>query len=371
MVLKKYSNLAYIEPIMTPIDLHRIAQSNDTLTKEHALDLLSDTYSVWDIMSAAYWPRKRYYANQVRIHILNNSQNGHCPEDCHYCVQSKDSKVPIEKYGKKEADQLIQEAGEAYKNGAFRYCMVFSGRGPSKKRVAFLSDVIKKIKETYPIEVCLSPGLLSREDAKELAAAGLDRYNHNLNTSEGYYNSICTTHTYHDRLETLENVSHHNINICSGMIVGMGESHNDIVDVAFKLKELKVISIPINFYLYMAGNTLGPKPPITPVDACKIVGLFRLINPQAEIRLAAGREAYLQHLQPMALMAANSLFAEGYLNITGSGVIDTINLIESSGFTVDSHVDLSLFRDQQKTLASLQRYNKTELNLKTKAELKA
>ena len=130
----------------------------------------------------------------------------------------------------------------------------------------------------------------------------MDRYNHNLNTSESNYENICTTHTFKDRLNTLANVHANNIDICSGMIVGMGETDDDIVSVALKLKELAVKSIPINFYLHMEGNKLG-KPMISPGKCCKIVAMFRCINPTAEIRLAAGREYYLKHLQPMALMA--------------------------------------------------------------------
>ena len=217
--------------------------------------------------------------------------------------------------------------------------MVFSGRGPSKKRVEFLSNVIKKIKTNYPIEVCLSPGLISKEDAKLLAEAGLDRYNHNLNTSESHYEKICTTHTFKDRLDTLSNVNDNNIDICSGMIVGMGESNQDIVDVAFKLKEVNVKSIPINFYLHMEGNKLGKLPKVSAEKCCKIVGLFRAIHPTAEIRLAAGREYYLGDMQPMALMAANSLFMNGYLNIKGSDIHDTIGMIERAGFKVDADID--------------------------------
>ena len=126
------------------------------LTKNEALELLSDNTDVVELLSTTYPLRKKYFEKDVRIHILNNTQNGYCPEDCHYCVQAKDSKVPIEKYTKKDEEQILKEAENAYKKGAYRYCMVFSGRGPSKKRVEFLSNVIKKIKTNYPIEVCLS-----------------------------------------------------------------------------------------------------------------------------------------------------------------------------------------------------------------------
>jgi biotin synthase len=339
------------------------------ITKADAMSLLSDASDTIELLHAAYALRKKYYSKSVRIHILNNAQNGHCPEDCHYCVQAKDASVPIEKYTKKDEDQILNEAKNAHEKGAFRYCMVFSGRGPSQKRVEFLSRVIKRIKTTYPIEVCLSPGLISKEDAKQLADAGLDRYNHNLNTSEAYYESICTTHTFKDRLDTLSNVNANNIDICSGMIVGMGETDQDIIDVAFKLKELNVKSIPINFYLHMEGNKLGKKPPLSPQKCCKIVALFRLIHPTAEIRLAAGREHYLGDLQSMALMAANSLFMDGYLNVQGSDIHDTISLIETAGFTVDADIDLDTLKASAKTATAISKLNASSPKLKSKADL--
>ncbi len=239
----------------------------------------------------------------------------------------------------------------------------------SKKRVEFLSGVIKRIKENYPIEVCLSPGLISKEDAKLLADSGLDRYNHNLNTSEQHYENICTTHTFKDRLDTLSNVNANNIDICSGMIVGMGESDEDIVDVALKLRDVNVKSIPINFYLHMEGNKLGKLPKVSAEKCCKIVALFRAIHPSAEIRLAAGREYYLGDMQSMALMAANSLFMNGYLNIKGSDIHDTIGLIENAGFTVDADVDLSTLKASAKTMDALTQFNTTQLELKSKADL--
>jgi biotin synthase len=339
------------------------------LSKADGLELLSTRSDLYELMCAVYPLRKKYFDTSVRIHILNNSQNGYCPEDCHYCVQSKDSKVPIEKYTRKDEDQLLKEAENAYKKGAYRYCMVFSGRGPSKKRVTFLSNVIRKIKEKYPIEVCLSPGLISKEDAKLLAEAGLDRYNHNLNTSESHYKSICTTHTFQDRLDTLTNVNANQIEICSGMIVGMGETDEDIVDVALKLRDLNVKSIPINFYLHVEGNTLGKKQKMSEIAACKIVALFRAIHPKAEIRLAAGREHYLNYLQPLALMAANSLFMNGYLNVKGSDVHSTIEMIESAGFCVDTDIDLSQLKNAAKTAQAISNFNSKTTELKSMPEL--
>ena len=201
------------------------------------------------LLSAAYEVRKKFRGKEVTVHIINNAQNGHCPEDCHYCAQAKSSKANIEEYPLKSDEEFLAEAKNAYEKGAHRYCMVFAGRGPSKGRVERLSNLIRKIKETYPLEVCVSPGLLDEEKAKTLKEAGLDRLNHNLNTSEEHYKSICTTHTYEDRLNTLKAARKAGIKLCSGIIVGLDESIEDIVEVAQTLREVQAASIPVNFLI--------------------------------------------------------------------------------------------------------------------------
>ncbi len=306
------------------------------LSNEDALAVLNDSsINVLDIVNQAYQVRKNYFGNEVRIHILNNAKNGKCPEDCSYCVQAKSSEVPIEDYSFKDEEEILNEAKRAYEAGAYRYCMVFAGRGPTKFRVQKLAGIIKKIKETYPIQVCLSTGLLSQEDTDLLKEVNLDRLNHNLNTSEQYYPTICTTHTYQDRLNTLKAAQKSGLQICSGIIVGMGETDQDIVDVASKLRELNAESIPINFYMYLEGNQLGPKPDaLSPQKCLRILSLFRLLNPKAEIRMAAGREIHLRSLQALGLYPANSLFMDGYLNTIGTNPFQTLQMIQDAGFTI-------------------------------------
>ncbi len=178
--------------------------SETLLTHEECISILTNKdINLLQLLDAAYTVRKKYWDNTVSIHILNNAKNGHCPEDCSYCVQAKTSSTEIADYPIKTDTEILAEAKSAYESGAFRYCMVFAGRGPSKPRVKKLSSIIKQIKSTYPIQVCLSPGLIDDEDAQCLKEAGLDRLNHNLNTSEKRYNTICSTHTYQDRLNPL------------------------------------------------------------------------------------------------------------------------------------------------------------------------
>lgn len=334
--IKKLHTHTYKEGIMK---LEKFAENSINglaLSNEDANAILDGTsVNLLELLNQAYQVRKNYFGNEVRIHILNNAKNGKCPEDCSYCVQAKSSEVPIEDYSFKDEEEILNEAKRAYEAGAYRYCMVFAGRGPTKFRVQKLAGIIKKIKETYPIQVCLSTGLLSQEDTDILKEVNLDRLNHNLNTSEDFYPSICTTHTYQDRLNTLKAAQKSGLQICSGIIVGMGETNQDIVDVAMKLRELKAESIPINFYMYVEGNQLGPKAEeLNPEKCLRILALFRLLNPNAEIRMAAGREIHLRSMQALGLYPANSLFMDGYLNTIGTNPFQTLQMIQDAGFTV-------------------------------------
>ena len=282
------------------------------------------------LLDAAYQVRKTYFQNEVQLHILNNAQNGYCPEDCGYCAQASTATTDIEAYSLKPDAEILEEAKRAYQSGAYRYCIVMSGRGPSPKRVAHLAELIHTVKARYPIEVCLSAGLIDIESADILKAAGLDRLNHNLNTSETHYPKICSTHTYQDRMETLRAAQTVGLACCSGVIVGMGESADDLIKVAKTLRRLEVASLPVNFFLPISGTQLSesvtePQPSVsttlTPDYCLRVLCLYRFLNPRAEIRVAAGREHYLRSMGVMALYPANSMFVEGYLNAEGLGDI--------------------------------------------------
>jgi biotin synthase len=307
-------------------------------SREDALRILDDPeLELLPLLQAAYVPRKAKFGRKVMVHVLNNVQNGLCPEDCGYCSQSRDSSAAIRKYAMKSDEQILSEAERAAAGGASRYCMVLSGRGPTVERVKKLAGVIREIKDRHPIEVCLSVGLLGEEHAKILGQAGLDRLNHNLNTSEGHYGEICTTHDYSDRVETLMAARKHGIEPCSGLIVGMGESSEDVVTVAFKLRELRVPSIPVNFLIPIEGNPVQSDGSLTPERCLRSLCLMRLVNPSAEIRVAAGREGHLRSLEALSLYPANSLFVEGYLTTRGDALPDTYRMIEEAGFEVEGN----------------------------------
>jgi biotin synthase len=289
------------------------------------------------LLHAAFAPRERHFGRRVMVHVLNNVQNGLCPEDCGYCSQSRDSKSAIRKYPMKDREEILAGAEAAAKAGATRYCMVMSGRGPTLALTQRLAELIREVKQRYPIEVCLSVGLLEEEHARILADAGLDRLNHNLNTSESHYGQICSTHTYADRVRTLVAAKKCGIEACSGLILGMGEQSADVVEVAFRLRELEVPSIPVNFLIPIDGNPVRSDGSLTPERCLRALCLMRLVNPRAEIRAAGGREGHLRGLEALALWPANSLFVEGYLTTRGDSLAETYRMIREAGFEVDGN----------------------------------
>ena len=316
-------------------ELVQVGLQGDMLSDELCLQILTSTaIELLPLLDAAYQVRKKYTGKEVQLHIINNAQNGYCPEDCHYCAQAESSDADIEAYSTKSDAEMLGEARSAYESGAYRYCMVFAGRGPSKKRVEHLARLIGEIKSRYPIQVCLSAGLIDDECAQTLKAAGLDRLNHNLNTSERHYPQICTTHTYQDRLDTLNAAQTAGIELCAGLIVGMGETEKDVIEVAKNLRDLEVQSIPVNFLIPIPGNVLSEAPDLSPEYCLRVLCLYRFLNPKAEIRIAAGREFHLRSMAVMALYPANSLFVEGYLNARGASRRQTLQMIKDAGFTI-------------------------------------
>ncbi len=306
--------------------------------REEALWILDgDDVELLPLLHAAFVPRRQHFGRRVMVHVLNNVQNGLCPEDCGYCSQSRDSTAAIRSYTMKPLDQILAEAESAARAGTSRYCLVLSGRGPSLQRTRELADVVREIKRRWPIEVCLSVGLLDEPRARVLADAGLDRLNHNLNTSESHYSRVCSTHTYADRIDTLLAAKRCGIEPCSGLIVGMGERSDDLIDVAFRLRELDVPSIPVNFLIPIEGNPVTSDGSLTPQRCLRTLAMMRLVNPRAEIRAAAGREAHVRGLSPLVLWPANSLFVEGYLTTRGDGVDDTYRMIRDAGFEVEGN----------------------------------
>ena len=318
--------------------LSEYARADRPLDREMAERVLTDGgLDLNELLEFAEIPREKYFGRKVQVHILNNIRNGHCPEDCGYCAQRKTAPADsIPSYTEKSEDEILREAERAYNSGAFRYCLVTAGRGPSAQSVKRLAGVIRKVKERYPLEICLSGGILTKPElAAELADAGLDRYNHNLNTSEDFYEEIASSHTYADREDTLKTLSGAGVSLCSGVITGMGESAGDMAATATRLQELGVASIPVNFFIPVPGHAIKEPRKLTADECLRMLCMYRLANPRAEIRMAAGRELYLKERQAEGLRAANSLFVSGYLNVKGSPARDTVAMIQDGGYELD------------------------------------
>lgn len=298
--------------------------------------LTSEQVELLPLLHAVYQVRNTYFGNKVRIHILNNVQQGNCSEDCKYCAQSKDSQNETETYPMKEEEEIIEEASLAYEAGAYRHCMVFSGKNLGKNRIEKICSVTKKIKAKYPMEICVSAGFLNDKEAQHLVSAGVNRYNHNLNTSSNYYGQICSSHDFQQRINTIKTAKHNGLDICSGVIIGMGETCDDIIQMTNELKKVGANSIPINFFIPVEGHRISHFQKLTPQYCLKVLCAFRFAVPRTEIRAAGGREYHLRSLQSLCLYAVNSVFARGYLTTGGDDVDTTIQMIEDSGFVIET-----------------------------------
>jgi biotin synthase len=287
------------------------------------------------IVAAAHALRQRYFGNTVKINFLVNIKSGICPEDCHYCSQSKVSKAPIDKYNLLSGQDIVSAALRGHEYGARRVCIVASGRGPSGADVAHIAAAVREVRDTLPdAEICACLGLLEPAQATELREAGVFAYNHNLNTSEAHYGEICSTHTYADRVETVGVVKDAGLSPCSGALFGMGESDEDIVQVAQELRRVGVDSIPVNFLIPIPGTPLADRWSLTPWKCLRILSLMRLTNPDREIRIAGGREHHLRSLQSMGLLVANSIFIGDYLTAKGQRPEDDVAMIRDLGFEI-------------------------------------
>ena len=287
-----------------------------------------------EVLAAAYRVRHRVFGNTVQLFFLMNAKSGLCPEDCGYCSQSKVSEAEIPKYNLLSAPKLLDAARLAAAQNSKTFCIVISARGPTQREMDAVCEIVPKIKQEHDLNICACLGLLTPEQAKRLAEAGVDKVNHNLNTSSRYYAEICSTHTYEDRVATLAACREAGLSLCSGGIIGMGEERDDVVSMALELRELKVESIPLNFLNSIDGTPLEQTSDLTPQDCLRALAMMRLVNPTAEIRIAGGREIHLRSLQPLGLFPANSMFVGDYLTTKGQLPEADEAMIKDLGFEI-------------------------------------
>ncbi|CBN59110.1 MULTISPECIES: biotin synthase BioB [Kamptonema] len=313
------------------------ALAGKCLSREESLAVLTAPDDILlEQLSAAYRVRRHYWGNRVRLHYLLNAQSGLCPEDCHYCSQSKISTAEIEKYPLLAKEKILDAAERAKQLKAGTFCLVISGRQPSESTFNRVVDAVETVKANYDLKICACLGLLSEEQTHRLAKAGVDRVNHNLNTSEEYHAEICTTHTFDDRIKTVDRVKAAGITTCSGGILGMGESDNDVINLALSLRDLGVTSVPVNFFIPIPGTPFADVKTLNPRQCLRILCLFRFLLPSQEIRIAGGREVHLRSLQPLGLYAANSIFVGDYLTTPGQTANQDWEMIRDAGFVLEA-----------------------------------
>ncbi len=295
-----------------------------------------DEVTLLPLLQGARRVREHAYGRDVHLHVLRNAKSGACPEDCAFCVQSSRYDSGDQRYPMQSVEALVAGAVEAHALGAKRYCMVTATRGPSAADLDTICDATRRIKAEFrgELSICTSLGLLDDAAATQLAEAGVDRFNHNLETSRGFYPEVVGTHTFESRINTVRAARRAGMEACCGGILGMGETLDDRVDLAFELQALEVASIPVNFLDPRPGTPLADAPQPAADDCLRALAMFRFVNPSADLRIAGGREKALGDKQGLALYAANSLFCNGYLTTDGQGYTADMALIEEAGFRV-------------------------------------
>jgi biotin synthase len=317
------------------LDLAESVIQGTEVDRPQAIEILqTPDDELLNLLAGAYRIRREYFGDTVQLYFLMNAKSGLCPEDCHYCSQSKVSEAEIPRYNILNREKLLDGARVAAERNSKTYCLVISARGPNEREMKAVETIVPEIKEKYGLNICACLGLLTPDQAARLKAAGVDKVNHNLNTSDNFYSKICTTHTYGDRLATLQAVRNAGMQLCSGGIIGMGEAPSDIVDMAFSLRELAVESIPLNFLNPIEGTPLSEEGKLTPISCLKALAMFRFVNPRSELRIAGGRELHLRSLQPLGLYAANSVFVGDYLTTKGQAPEADYQMIADLGFRI-------------------------------------
>jgi biotin synthase len=312
------------------------ALAGEPLGRDEALSVLrAPDEELLALLAAAFRVRRAHFGLLVKLNMIVNAKSGICPEDCGYCSQSIVSTADIPKYSMLRADVLVAGAHEAWARKARTYCIVASGRGPSARELREVVSAVRQIKQELPMKICCCLGLLTPAQASALSEAGVERYNHNLNTAASHHARITTTHTYDDRVATIEAVKQTGISPCAGFIAGMGETDEQLVDVAFALRELDADSIPVNFLNAIPGTPLEGTDELDPRRCLRILALMRLVCPAKEIRVAGGREVNLRSLQPLAMYAANSIFVGDYLTTPGQAAEADWRMLEDLGFEIE------------------------------------
>lgn len=304
------------------------------VTREEAFFLSSmDGARTLEFLSAAYRVRRRFRGDAMDLCSIVNAKSGSCSEDCAYCAQSSRSSAGIAQYPLISKDAVIAKAREAKEGGSRRFCIVTSGRKPSVQELEEIAGMVAAVRESGLLP-CATLGLLSGDELSMLAAAGLERFHNNLETSERFFPEICSTHNYQDKVRTLQAAKSAGLSVCSGGIFGLGETWEDRIDLAFAFREIGPESVPLNFLTPIEGTRLASRPFVAPAEALRIISLYRFILPDREIRVCGGRMQTLGEMNSLLFLAgADGLLIGNYLTTLGRRYEDDLRLIGEFGLT--------------------------------------
>jgi len=288
-----------------------------------------------EVIAAANEIRRHFKGNKVKLCSIVNAKSGKCSENCSFCAQSSHHKAKIDVYPMISHEEMYENARKAKKSGTTCFSIVTSGKGiNSQKEIDEICLALKKI-GSIDINRCASLGILSRDQLKKLKAAGLKKFHHNLETSKSHFGKICTTHKYEDRIATIKAAKEAGLSVCSGGIFGLGESLAQRVELAFMIKELDPDSIPINFLNPIKGTKLEKNRLLEPLEALRIIAMFRFVMPEKDIVICGGREVTLRSLQPLMFSAgANMTMLGNYLTTAGNKPEDDIKMISDLGLEI-------------------------------------
>jgi len=287
------------------------------------------------LIALAHKVRLEWCGPEVELESLINAKSGACPEDCAFCSQSVRYTTGVDVYAFLDIDEILEAAHATRAAGATQFCIVVAVRGPEERLLRRVNEAVDRVQTETGLEVATSLGLLTEESARRLADAGVRRYNHNLETCRELFPTICTTHSYDDRVDTARLAREAGMELCCGGILGMGETLEQRIDFAFELRELDPCEVPINLLDPRPGTPLEDSTTLSPREALQAIALYRLILPGAWLRLAGGRERVLGELQGMGLVAgANALIVGNYLTTVGRSADDDHALLEALGMPV-------------------------------------
>ena len=285
--------------------------------------------SVPALASLAHEVRLAWCGPQVEVEGILSAKTGGCPEDCSFCSQSARFESPVKATPFLDADEILAAAEETAKVGASEFCIVLAVRGPDERIMRQVLDVVPLVHERTGLNVACSLGILSREQAERLAAGGVHRYNHNLETARSFFPSIVTTHTWDERFETCQLVRGVGMELCCGALLGMGESNEQRLELLQQLREVEPAEVPLNFLNPRPGTPLMIRKLVEPLEAIRWIALFRLALPGVILRYAGGREVTLRELQAMGMTSGiNALIVGNYLTTLGRSPEEDLQMLE-------------------------------------------